>query len=328
MNLATNLTESATRDGSRIALRLDDYELSCTALDAGSERVAGMLRDMQVQPGDRVGIMLPNVPHFAVAYYGVLRAGAVAVPINVLLKDREVQYHLEDSGARILLVWEDFADEAQRAADTAGAGCVLVEPVGFAQLLAATEPAGGVTSRDSDDTAVILYTSGTTGKPKGAELTHANLTRNTQISVDMFGLTELDVIFGALPLFHALGQTCCLNAAIRAGASLTLLPRFDPGKALEIIERDRVTIFVGVPTMYTAMLHHSGAESIDTSTLRLCGSGGASLPVEVLRGFEEHFGCMVLEGYGLSETSPVASFHLPDRVRKVGSIGIPMPGSR
>jgi long-chain acyl-CoA synthetase len=135
-----------------------------------------------------------------------------------------------------------------------------------------------------------------------------------------------DTIFAGLPLFHSFGQTCTMNAAIYGGATITLLPRFDPGKALEVIERDRCTVFEGVPTMYGALLNHPDREKYDVSCLRVCASGGASMPVEVMRGFEDAFGCKVLEGYGLSETSPVASFNHPDRERKPGSIGTPIEG--
>jgi long-chain acyl-CoA synthetase len=173
---------------------------------------------------------------------------------------------------------------------------------------------------------VILYTSGTTGTPKGAELTHDNLRRNTEVASELFEYGDDDVIFGGLPLFHSFGQTCSLNCGIRAGATVTLLPRFDPGKALEILQRDACTVFEGVPTMYGALLNHPDRKSYDVSRLRVCASGGASLPVEVLRGFEECFGCKVLEGYGLSETSPIASFNHPDRARKPGSIGTPIRG--
>ena len=173
---------------------------------------------------------------------------------------------------------------------------------------------------------MILYTSGTTGTPKGAELTHGNLTSNVAAVLDLFEFGPNEMIFGGLPLFHAFGQTCALNAGVAAGATLTLLPRFSPGAALGIIQRDGVTIFEGVPTMYTALLNHPERAEFDTSTLRVCVSGGAALPVEVLRGFEEAFNCIILEGYGLSETSPVATFNHPDRPRKAGSIGTPIEG--
>ncbi len=174
---------------------------------------------------------------------------------------------------------------------------------------------------------MILYTSGTTGKPKGAELTHANLARNAEIaSRTTCEVGAGDVVLGALPLFHSFGQSVAMNASLRVGACLTLVPKFDPGAALETMQRDRVTHFYGVPTMFGALLHHPERGGFDSSALRTCITGGASMPVEVLRGFERAFGCIVLEGYGLSETSPVASSNHPDRERKPGSIGTPIEG--
>ncbi len=174
---------------------------------------------------------------------------------------------------------------------------------------------------------MILYTSGTTGQPKGAELTHANLSSNVHTTIDtLLPMAPGDVIFGGLPLFHSFGQTVGLNAAMAGGACLTLLPKFDGEQALSIVANDRVTIFLGVPTMYMGLLAVKNKERFDTSTLKVAASGGASLPVEVLRGVEQAFGFVMLEGYGLSETSPVASFNHPDRPSKPGSIGIPIRG--
>jgi long-chain acyl-CoA synthetase len=323
-NLADLLSRSAAAHPDRTALKLDDLELTYAQLDAASARVAGLLAAKGVGPGDRVGIMLPNVPYFAAAYYGALRAGAAIVPMNVLLKEREVAFYLQDSGAKVLFAWHQFADAAHAGAEQAGAECVLVEPGEFEALLARCEPVATVAERRADDTAVILYTSGTTGTPKGAELTHANLRSNIEASLALFGIDERAMTLGALPLFHAFGQTCALNATIAAGGCLTMLARFDPGKALEIVQRDGVTLFEGVPTMYAAMLHHP--EETDTSTLQICVSGGAAMPVEVMRAFEERFDCQILEGYGLSETSPLASFNRRDRERKPGSIGLPIDG--
>ena len=325
-NLAEILTASAQRDGDAVAVKLDDVGLTYAQLDGATALVAGLLRERGIEPGDRVGVMLPNVPYFPVFYYGALRAGAVVVPMNVLLRRREVKYYLEDSGAKLLVAWGDFEEDAQGGADDAGCECVLVRPGEIEKTIAAATAVPELADRDDEDTAVILYTSGTTGSPKGAELTNANLRRNLEVSANLFSISPDDVIFGGLPLFHSFGQTCALNAGTFAGATLTLLPRFDPGKALEIIQRDQVTIFEGVPTMYGALLNHPGRESADLSSLRLCASGGASLPVELLNGFERAFGAKVLEGYGLSETSPVASFNHPDRERKAGSIGTPIEG--
>jgi long-chain acyl-CoA synthetase len=326
-NLATLLTDTAERQADRTALKLDDTEVSYGFLNEGSARVAGLLRERGFERGDRVGIMLPNVPYFAFIYYGILRAGGIVVPMNPLLKGREVKFYLEDPGAEILFAWHDFLEEAEKGADDAGADLISVVPGEFENLVQDADPVHEVADVEGDDTAVLLYTSGTTGKPKGAALTHDNLRRNVEVTLaNLIELDESDTLLGALPLFHSFGQTCGLNCGMAAGARLSLIPRFDPDKALEIIERDGVTIFQGVPTMYTAMLNSDRKDDFDLSCLRLCMSGGSAMPGEIMRGFEEQFGCKVLEGYGLSETSPVASFNHPDRERKEGSIGTPIEG--
>jgi len=327
MNLASNLVDTAAAHASRIVVRVGETATTYQELDQAAARVAGLLRERSLKSGDRVGIMLPNVAEFAIIYYGVLRAGGIVVPMNPLLKKREVAYYLADSGARLIFAWHAFADEACGGARQADADTIIVDPATFADLLASATPEHRVVDRADEDTAVILYTSGTTGRPKGAELTQANLARNTEVMrTDLIHLVGDDVIFGGLPLFHSFGQTCTLNTAVASGACLTLLPRFAPGEALQIMAGHRVTVFAGVPTMYVALLAQSGRAAYDLSELRVCVSGGAALPVEVLRGFEEAFGCPVLEGYGLSETSPVASFNHPDRERKPGSIGTPIRG--
>jgi long-chain acyl-CoA synthetase len=327
VNLASNLLRSAQAHADRAAVRNGDDVVRYDQLDRDTARVAGLLRERGLRPGDRVGVMLPNTAEFAVVYYGVLRAGGVVVPMNPLLKAREVDFYLSDSGARLMFAWHTFAHEAQTGAKQAEAEAVVVDPDGFGAVLASASPAADLVDRADEDTAVILFTSGTTGQPKGAELTHANLATNTEVTLsELLGLTADDVIFGGLPLFHAFGQTCTLNTAVAVGGCLTLLPRFSAEQALRILAEHRVTVFAGVPTMYSALLHAPGREGYDASRLRLSFSGGAALPVEVLRGFEEAFGCAVLEGYGLSETSPVASFNHPGRERKPGSIGTPIRG--
>ncbi len=327
LNLASIVTESAAQVPDSPAVRLGGAELTYAELDERSGRLAAMLRERGLQPGDRVGVMLPNVLEFPVSYYGVLRAGGVVVPMNVLLKRREIAFYLEDSGAQLLLAWHGFAEEARGGAEDAGAEMVEVEPQSFGALLAEHEPATELADTAEDETAVILYTSGTTGKPKGAELTHLNLHRNADVSSrTTCEIAAGDVFFGGLPLFHSFGQTVSMNASLMVGACLTLVPKFDPAEALETMQRDGVTHFYGVPTMYGALLHHPERESYDTSTLRQCITGGASMPVEVLRGFEEAFGAIVLEGYGLSETSPVSSSNHPGQERKPGSIGTPLEG--
>jgi long-chain acyl-CoA synthetase len=326
MNLAQILTEAVENDPEQVAVKLDDFALNYGLLEQAAMRIAGMLEQRGIVPGDRVALMLPNVPHFEVAYYGILRAGAIVVPLNVLNKQREVEYYLRDSGAKLIFVWNDFAVEAEPAARETGCDLIAVAPGEFEQTLFQTEAITEMVERDAEDTAVLLYTSGTTGVPKGAELTHANLLTNCRASRDLFDLGAGVVVLGALPLFHSFGQTCAMNNCVVSSGVLTLLPRFEPVKALEIIERDKVEVFEGVPSMYGAMLNVPDHERYDTSTLRCCASGGAPMPVELMRGFEEAFNCQILEGYGLSETSPVASFNHPDRERKAGSIGTPIAG--
>ena len=314
--------------GERPAVRLDGLVLSYAQLHDAAGRLTSLLKSLGVSAGDRVAAMLPNVPAFPIVFFGALGAGAVVVPMNPLLKSREIAYYLSDSGAKVLFAWHSAAGEAAKGAAETGAQIIEVPESALATLLAGQVPAEIAVAAAGDD-AVILYTSGTTGQPKGAELTHANLYRNAELTaVTLLQNGPDDVVMGCLPLFHVFGLTCGLNAALFAGSSLTLLPRFDPGQALQIIGRDKVTIFEGVPTMYAAMLHHPDSAKADVSSLRVCVSGGAALPVKILRGFEEMFHCVILEGYGLSETSPVASFNHPDQVRKPGSIGVPIAGVR
>jgi long-chain acyl-CoA synthetase len=327
-NLATALVETSGQHGDRPALRLDDRTMTYREFLDAARGVAGLLRSRDVGAGDRVGMVFPNVPAFPVVFYGALLAGCVVVPMNPLLKGREIEFYLDDAGMSLVFAWDQAADAAREAAQGRDIEVVAVAAAGPDDgTLEGAAPLDEPVDRDDDDTAVILYTSGTTGSPKGAELTHANLATNARTSTTT--LTELgpdDVVMGCLPLFHVFGLTCGLNSAVRSGACLTLLPRFDGTKALSMIGRDHVTVFEGVPTMYSGLLHVEDREQYDVSSLRCCISGGSAMPVEVLREFEETFGCIVLEGYGLSETSPVASFNHPHAERKAGSVGTPVAG--
>ena len=326
-NLSSVLEQARADHGNRPAVRLDGLVLSYSQIWDAAGRMTSLLSSLGIAPGDRVAVMLPNVPAFPIVFYGALGAGAVVVPMNPLLKGREVAYYLGDSGAKVLFAWHTAAGEAGKGAAETGARVVEVAEPDLSTLLAGLTPVPGDVERAGDDDAVILYTSGTTGRPKGAELTHAGLTRNARLTADtLLKAAPGDVVMGCLPLFHSFGLTCALNATIISGGTLTLLPRFEPARALEIIGRDKVTIFEGVPTMYAAMLHDPAAAQADASSLRVCVSGGAAMPVEILHGFERAFECMILEGYGLSETSPVASFNHPGKVRKPGSIGTPVEG--
>ena len=333
LNLGTILQANAVERPEHPAVRFNERVLSYAQLDRAARGVASALRARGVAPGDKVALLIPNVPEFTIAYFGILYAGATVVPINVLAAAPEVHYFLEDSEAKLLIAHPFFADAARRGAADAGRPLVLagggkavpdtLEAMQEADPIDFPHPTG------ADDTAVILYTSGTTGKPKGAELTHSNLFLNCAFVIPrLHPLPDRDraVSIACLPLFHSFGQTAIQNATIAYGGTMTLLPRFGPKEAFEILERDRVTLFAGVPTMYFALLHYTPERNYDLSALEICLSGGAPMPVEVMNAFEKRFGVPVLEGFGLSETSPVASFNLAGKPRKPGSIGYPVWG--
>jgi long-chain acyl-CoA synthetase len=329
LNLGTILQASREARPEHVAVRHDARTLRYRELDRAARGVATALRERGVSPGERVAILVPNVPEFPIAYFGALYAGCAVVPLNVLLSAPEVRYHLEDSGARLLFAHRFFDAPAREGARLAGVPVVAAGSPGAGTLaeMAEAAPAPALHPTQPGDTAVILYTSGTTGKPKGAELTHSNLLLNCALVVPkLVPIGPDDVALATLPLFHSFGQTCIQNATIAAGGTFTLLPRFGPKEAFEAMERDGVTLFAGVPTMYHALLHHPAERAYDLSRLRFCMAGGAPMPEAVMRAFEAKYGVEILEGYGLSETSPVASFNVLGRPRKPGSIGYPVWG--
>lgn len=340
LNLALLLEQSARRDPGKTAVILDDYQLRYAELNGAANKLANALVALGVQPGDKVALMMPNTPHFPICYYGILKAGAVVVPLNVLFKHNEVQYHLEDSDAVALIVWEGFLPEAGPGFQRTGTchNLIVVPAVAstaalpdgalnFNQLVADNSPVFDTVQTGPGDTAVILYTSGTTGRPKGAELSHFNMFFNAMVGVEKLLMIKHDEIgLATLPLFHSFGQTCVMNALFFAGGTMAMLPRFEPVKAMEIIQHVKVTYFAGVPTMYFYLLNHPEAGKYDLSSLRLCVSGGSAMPVEVMHAFNKKHNVTILEGYGLSETSPVASFNHLDRPTRPGSIGTPIWG--
>jgi long-chain acyl-CoA synthetase len=310
VNLAMNLIDTARRLPRAEALRRAGRRVGYAELDRASAHVAARLAADGIGPGDRVALMAPNVPEFAAAYYGILRAGAVVVPLDADLKREEVRLALADAGARLLIGWRDLL----RA--TYAVPAWPAAPGSFFDDGAPAAETGAVIARAADDTAVILYTSGTGGRPKGAELTHANLGHNARATAELFGFGPEDSVLGALPLTHAFGQTCTLNAAVLTGARLVLVPRFE--------WRPGVTVLVGVPSMYAALLAHGAP--VRARGLRMCVCGGAPLAPDLLDACENALGAPLLEGYGLTETSPVASFNRPGGARKRGSIGSPIDG--
>ncbi len=338
LNLATVLADSAALHPSRPALVLGDTTVDYATLDTFARMFASALADLGVRPGEHVALLLPNVPQFTVAYFGAHYAGTPVVPLNVLLTADELAYHLADSEATVVVAWDSFLGPLQEA--VARVGTVrhvivaradrtdLSAPDGchnLVALMARATPVAAPHPTAADDTAVVLYTSGTTGKPKGAELTHANLLSNAKAAAGLVDLDESTVALVALPLFHAFGMTVMHNAVLSVGGSLVLVPRFHAPSVIQLLHHHRVTFLGGVPTMFMALLDVDSSAA-DLSALRWCVSGGAPMPAPVMAEFETRFGVTLLEGYGLSETSPAVSFTVPDRPRTPGSIGYPLPG--
>jgi long-chain acyl-CoA synthetase len=340
LNLATLVRTQAREQPGKSALILADAQLSYAALDELARRMAGGLRSLGVQPGQHVAILTPNVPAFSVAYFGCHYAACPVVPVNVLLAADEIAYIIEDADIAAFVVWERLLPQAEEALAKARTSAKLIvaradradmsAPPGahsMTALLAADHAVSDLPATMADDTAVVLYTSGTTGRPKGAELTHFNMFYNAECAArQVLSLTRDTVALACLPLTHSFGQTIMHNAVLRVGGTVVLLPRFEPRSALELLQQHRVTFFGGVPTMYMALLQEASANPYDVSSLRWCAGGGASTPMEVLQAFKERFGVPILEGYGLSETSPAASFNMPYLAQKPGSVGVPLYG--
>jgi long-chain acyl-CoA synthetase len=342
------LTEGAARHPERTAIVLGEDHISYAELDAASNQVANLLVSRGIVRGDRVALSCPNLPSFTVTYYGILKAGASVVPLNVLLKAREVAYHLADSGAKAYFAFEGGAElpmgqaaydgfEATKSCTDfflieGGVSSGLGDQVErYADAIADQPRTLPPIAVDEDDTAVILYTSGTTGQPKGAELRHRNIYDNTLAGEVLFGNDpkDPDTYLCVLPLFHSFGQTVVQNGAIAFGGTIVMLPRFDAQATLRLMLTHHVTFFAGVPTMYWGLLD-ALEETVDVATLaanlRVAVSGGSALPGEIHKQFHQRFGVTILEGYGLSETSPVASFARYRQEPRVGSVGVPIPG--
>jgi long-chain acyl-CoA synthetase len=332
LNIAQILAESAVRHRDRTALVLGDLRITYSQLWDHTRQYARVLQDSGVGVGDRVAILLPNTAHFPLAYFGALTLGATVVPVHALLKGDEIAHVLRDSSAKLLICAAPLLPAGADGAAQVGIPVLQVmdggdpELLRIDQLAVTAEPVSDIEPREPTDAAVILYTSGTTGTPKGAIITHLNITMNVDVSViDSFEIGAGDVVLGCLPLFHTFGQTCCMNVAFRVGATIVLMPRFDGTAALDLLESEQCTLFMGVPTMYIALLEATRDRTVNTQ-LRSALSGGAALPIPVLERFKEVFGVDILEGYGLTETSPVVAFNQRGFPTKPGTVGRPIWG--
>jgi long-chain acyl-CoA synthetase len=348
LNLSVFLEDSARHYPERAAVVLGERRLTYAQVNAGANQVANLLAARGIGPGDKVALSCPNLPYFPVIYYGILKAGAVVVPLNVLLKGREIAYHLADSQAKAYFCFEGTPELPMGAEGHAGFGqtdgcehffLVTADPAAPAPIegvetlgraLTGQSPVFETVLAAETDPAVILYTSGTTGQAKGAELSHSNLILNALTCNRLFHTTPgTDTHLLVLPLFHSFGSTVNMNAGFSSAATLVLLPRFEANAAVALLQSENVTFFAGVPTMYWGLLN-ALTDDVDVEkiarTMRIAVSGGSSLPLEIIKEVRRRFGVTILEGYGLSETSPVATFSDPDSEPRPGSIGIPIWG--
>lgn len=349
LNLASIVTHHARLSPQREAIVWNDVRMTYGQLDAMSNKVANALVAMGIGHGDKVALDCPNLPYFPIVYYGIMKVGAVVVPTCVLFTPREIEYQLRDSDAKALFAFEGTAElpigASCKAAFDAVDSCehLVILPMDLnspspfpehktlSQLVGAQPAAFDVHPTAPDDTCAILYTSGTTGQPKGAELTHDNLFSNvtttylTHLPMVDFTDGEQKTVLITLPLFHTTGQTVQMNTHIYGGNRIVLLPRFDPKTTLAAMIDEKVNFWIGVPTMYWTLLRYAEETGYDLSriaeNMKVCTSGGAPMPVEVMREFEEKFGVKVREGYGLSETSPLATFNHFEKPSKPGSVG-------
>ncbi|MFB9924116.1 long-chain fatty acid--CoA ligase [Amycolatopsis halotolerans] len=336
INLATMLRESAAACPDKPLLETGGEPFTYRQVDEASGRIAASLRALGLAPGAKVAVHLPNVAEFVLTYFGVLKAGLVLVPLNPALRAAEIAYHLADSEAELMVTSAATAAEVTAAAtEVSGVRCYVVGATGAEAPPPGTQPFEALlrgpgrvdtTPTGADDTAVLLYTSGTTGTPKGAELTHFQLYMNCTVAGELLGYTQRDVTVGVLPLFHVFGLSSVLNTVVRFGATLVLVPKFDAAAVLDAIEKHRCTVFAGVPTMFFALVREELTDR-DLSSLRAANSGGAAIPEEILRAFEARVpGVAILEGYGLSETASAATFNISAAQRKIGSVGKPIWG--
>lgn len=343
LNLAECVAKSAQHYPDKTAIIFQETRLSYAILYSMVRRAASMLTALGIAPGDRVAIQLPNTPHFPIAYYGILHVGAVVVSLNPQLPRRELAHTLSKSGAKMLLVWSDFSDVATEVYEKRGElapdlnQIVIVEPdttpakhaVGhsFVELMAQASDAAILYPTSPQDIAALLFTAATDGYTRAAALTHFNLYQNAEtIIFKVLKYYPEDVFLSVLPLFHGFGQTTMMTAPFLAGSSIVLMPRFDASAALDLIAREGVTLSAMVPTMLHFLLASQRKAQAEIAHMRCLVVGGAAMDMELARQFEYELGVPVLEGYGLTETSPVVSFNTSPGTNRPGSVGKAIPG--
>jgi long-chain acyl-CoA synthetase len=323
-NLSNLLRRAAYRHPESCVLIYEDEGLDYAELERRSQCAAAYLRELGVAQGDHVGLQIPNCPAFVALYFGILKLGATVVPQSPLATLAELSQNMGDAEAK--LVFCQPLGAPPPAVLDSGTRVVLVTSDDGLDLFGDRPPLETIAEVRGDDTAVILYTSGTTGRPKGAELTHTNLGLNALAAIEIYSLVPEDVVLGVLPLYHSYGQTCTLNGSIAVGARVVLMKRFEAQRVAQTIDRHAVSVFLGVPTMF-ADVAHCPPEAGTFDSVRLCGAGGAPLHPEIRRRFEQRAGAPLFETYGLSETSPIASINRRGDQQRAGTIGWPILGT-
>jgi long-chain acyl-CoA synthetase len=333
LSLASVLSEAAIRRPDHPAVVHHGQELTYRFLWRQARGYAAALAGTGVRPGDRVAVLIGNETVFPMVYFGALAAGAAVVPVNGLLKADEIAYILRDAGCRALVCSAGLLAVGRPAAEAAGTALLTVGAgeapgaVALDALAAGAEPVVRAVARGPEDLALVLYTSGTTGRPKGAMLTHVNVTMNVQIGMESpFAFQPDDVLLGCLPLFHTFGQICGMATCFRAGATMVLMDRFDAGEALRTMALYDCTVLMGVPTMFIALLDAAERDP-RRPPLDRAFSGGSALPVAVLERFESVFGCRIYEGYGLTETSSSVAYNQRAWPTRPGTVGRPLWGT-
>ena len=333
-NIAETLDINVVKTGKSNALIWGDSKVTYNELHEAVFKLAGGLRRIGIKKGDRILLMLPNIPHFPVSYYAALAIGAVVVPVNIMFKDREIAYQLEDSEAVAAIGWEGFANDLIAAGEkTESLKHLLLlgdnlppNSIHLTKFIAESSPIEKIEDTQAGDLAVILYTAGVTGNPKGAELTHGAISYASKVMAQTLSFTSRDKILAVVPFFHSFGGSVIMNAGFSGASALVLAPKFNPQEALQIIQKHKATIFAGVPTMFQMLYDQPNCTDFDVSSLKYCLSGGSHLPEQLLARFEERFSTYILEGYGLSETCSTACFNNFRRERKPGSVGYPLDG--
>ena len=348
-NLSIALEDNAQRIPNRLAIISEEKKISYKELNLLSNKVANLILDLGINPGDSIALQCPNISFFPIIYYGILKMGGVIVPMSILLKKKEISFILNNSKAKLLFFYQ--GDQTLNIVKEALAGVkespeiiqsILIEnqelksfsnPLvkNLNSLIKDASSEFEYIPTNAEETAVVIYTSGTTGKPKGAKLTHSNLAWNSSITVDLFDFKGDDIALTVLPLFHIFGQNCIMNAAVFAGISNVLLKRFDSNEVIQCIQKHSVTIFAGVPTMFWNLLNDlntfkKGEISLLKNHWRIALSGGAAIPVELINKFEKTYSVPIFEGYGMSEGSPLVTYNQPAYKRKIGSVGLPIWG--